>query len=157
MEISVIDIIIIGGYLTFIALVGALSGGKQKSTNDYFLGGSSVPWWAVAFSIVAAETSSLTFISIPGLAYLTNLNFLQVTLGYLIGRIIIAFIFLPAYKTGHLTTAYHFLENRFGKSVRQYASIIFLFTRLAADGVRLFATAIPLALIFKTVPFLKTG
>lgn len=150
MGISTLDGLIIIIYLIIVALIGSLSGGKQKSTKDYFMGGSNVPWWAVAFAIVAAETSSLTFISIPGLAYIANLNFLQLTIGYLIARIIIAFVFLPAYKTGDLSTAYAFLENRFGINTRRYASSVFLFTRLAADGVRLFATAIPLAVIFKT-------
>ncbi len=152
MGITLIDTLIIVGYLIIVALIGSLSGGKQRSTTDYFMGGKSVPWWAVAFSIVAAETSSLTFISVPGLAYLGNLNFLQLTLGYLTARILIAFFFLPAYKSGKLNTAYAFLENRFGIRTRRYASTIFLFTRVAADGVRLFATAIPLALIFKTMP-----
>jgi len=149
---SVVDFLVIIGYLVIIAVTGSLSGGKQKSTKDYFLGGSDVPWWAVAFSIVAAETSTLTFISIPGLAYVANLNFLQVTFGYLIGRIIISFIFLPAYKTGNLTTAYGLLETRFGSITRKYASIVFLFTRIAADGVRLFATSIPLAMVFSSFP-----
>ncbi|MBU2505716.1 MAG: sodium:solute symporter [Bacteroidetes bacterium] len=142
-----IDYVIIAVYLIGIALVGAFSGGKQKSVKDYFLGAKSVPWWAVCFSIVAAETSTLTFISIPGLAYLTNLNFLQVTFGYLIGRIIIAIFFLPSYYKGELSTAYALLENRFGSKTRSFASIVFLFTRTAADGVRLFATAIPLKLL----------
>lgn len=144
---SLIDYIIIGGYLIGIAAFGIISGGKQKSLKDYFLGSTVVPWWAVCFSIVAAETSTLTFISIPGLAYLTNLNFLQVTVGYLLGRIIVAFVFLPAYYKGELKTAYTFLDQRFGGKTRSFASIIFLFTRLAADGVRLFATAIPLKLM----------
>jgi Na+/proline symporter len=85
-----IDYVIIVVYLIFIALLGIISGGKQRSIKDYFLGSDVVPWWAVCFSIVAAETSTLTFISIPGLAYLTNLNFLQLTFGYLLGRIIVA-------------------------------------------------------------------
>ncbi len=153
MDISALDLLIIAIYLFIVALIGSLSGGKQKSTGDYFMGGKSVPWWAVSFSIVAAETSSLTFISIPGLAYLTNLNFLQLTIGYLVARIIIAVLFLPAYREGQLETAYNFLENRFGPNTRRYASIVFLFTRIAADGVRLFSTAIPLALIFLATPF----
>lgn len=147
-----IDLIIIFFYLVIVALIGSFSGGKQRSVKDYFLGGSNVPWWAVAFAIVAAETSTLTFISIPGLAYVTNLNFLQLTIGYLIGRIIVSFLFLPAYKKGELATAYALLENRFGQTTRRYASIVFLFTRIAADGVRLFATSIPLALIFRVFP-----
>ncbi len=147
MQGSTLDYIIIIAFLIGTAALGILSGGKQKSVKDYFLGSKNVPWWAVCFSIVAAETSTLTFISIPGLAYLTNLNFLQVTFGYLIGRIIVATVFLPAYSTGELKTAYSFLENRFGGKTRSLASIVFLFTRTAADGVRLFATAIPLKLM----------
>ncbi|MBI9071996.1 MAG: sodium:solute symporter [Melioribacteraceae bacterium] len=142
-----LDYAIIVAYLIGIAIFGIITGGKQKTVKDYFLGTKSVPWWAVCFSIVAAETSTLTFISIPGLAYLANLNFLQVTIGYLLGRIVIAIFFLPAYYSGELSTAYAFLENRFGHKTRSFASIVFLFTRTAADGVRLFATAIPLKLL----------
>jgi SSS family solute:Na+ symporter len=142
-----LDYVIIAAYLLGIAVFGIISGGKQKSAKDYFLGAKSVPWWAVCFSIVAAETSTLTFISIPGLAYLTNLNFLQVTIGYLLGRIIVAIYFLPQYYKGELSTAYAFLENRFGSKTRSFSSVVFLFTRTAADGVRLFATAIPLKLL----------
>jgi len=141
------DYLIIVAFLIGIAVFGIVKGGKQKSVDDYFLGSNSVSWGAVCFSIVAAETSTLTFISIPGLAYLTNLNFLQVTFGYLIGRVIIAKFFLPAYFTGELNTAYAFLEKRFGVKTRSFASIVFLFTRTAADGVRLFSTAIPLKLM----------
>ncbi|MCL5030303.1 MAG: sodium:solute symporter [Bacteroidetes bacterium] len=147
MDKNIVDYIIIVAYLIGIATIGIVSGGKQKSVKDYFLGSKVVPWWAVCFSIVATETSTLTFISIPGLAYLTNLNFLQITLGYLIGRTVIALVFLPAYSKGDLKTAYTFLENRFGGKTRSFASIVFLFTRMAADGVRLFATAIPLKLM----------
>lgn len=142
-----LDYLIIVVFLIGSAAFGIISGGKQKTVKDYFLGSKEIPWWAVCFSIVAAETSTLTFISIPGLAYLTNLNFLQVTFGYLIGRIIVASVFLPAYNKGELKTAYTYLENRFGGKTRSFASIIFLFTRTAADGVRLFATAIPLKLM----------
>ncbi|PJA97904.1 MAG: sodium:solute symporter [Ignavibacteriales bacterium CG_4_9_14_3_um_filter_30_11] len=142
-----IDYIIIIVYLIAIAAFGIISGGKQKTTSDYFSGSKTIPWWAVCFSIVAAETSTLTFISIPGLAYLTNLNFLQVTFGFLLGRIVVAYVFLPAYDKGGLKTAYTYLEDRFGKKTRSFASIVFLFTRTAADGVRLFATAIPLKLM----------
>ena len=147
MEGKTLDHVIIVVFLIGTAAFGIISGGKQKTVKDYFLGSKEIPWWAVCFSIVAAETSTLTFISIPGLAYLTNLNFLQVTFGYLIGRIIVAAILLPAYSKGELKTAYTFLENRFGGKTRSFASIIFLFTRTAADGVRLFATAIPLKLM----------
>jgi SSS family solute:Na+ symporter len=141
------DYIIIIVYLIGVAAFGIISGGKQKTVKDYFAGSKSVPWWAVCFSIVAAETSTLTFISIPGLAYIANLNFLQVAAGYLLGRIVVAYLFLPAYDKNELKTAYTYLENRFGGKTRSYASIVFLFTRTAADGVRLFATAIPLKLM----------
>lgn len=156
MSVSYIDLLIIICYLCIVALIGAFSGGKQKSTKDYFMGGKNVPWWAVSFSIVAAETSSLTFISIPGLAYVSNLNFLQLTIGYIIARILVAYLFLPAYRKGELATAYTFLETRFGVNVRRYASTVFLFTRVAADGVRLFSTAIPLALIFKSAVYFSS-
>lgn len=141
------DYVIIIVYLVGVAVFGIISGGRQRSLKDYFAGSKSVPWWAVCFSIVAAETSALTFISVPGLAYTANLNFLQVAVGYLLGRIVVAYLFLPAYDKGELRTAYTFLENRFGGKTRSFASIVFLFTRTAADGVRLFATAIPLKLM----------
>jgi SSS family solute:Na+ symporter len=95
------------------------------------------------FQLLQPETSTLTFISIPGVAYLTNLHFLQVTVGYLFGRIIVAYLLLPQYFKGDLSTAYAFLESRFGKNTRTTASIVFIFTRVAGDGVRLFATAVP--------------
>lgn len=141
------DYLIIILFLIGVALFGIFKGGKQRTVEDYFLGSKNIPWWAVCFSIVAAETSTLTFISIPGLAYLANLNFLQVTFGYLIGRIIIAKYLLPSYFNGELSTAYEFLEKRFGYKTRSFSSIVFMFTRTAADGVRLFATAIPLKLM----------
>jgi len=134
-------------YLAGVAAFGYFRGGRQATAQEYFLGKESIPWWIVCFSIVAAETSTLTFISIPGLAYLTNLNFLQITVGYLLGRIAVSALFLPSYYSGELSTAYAFLERRFGVKTRRFASVVFLFTRLAADGVRLFATAIPLQLI----------
>lgn len=152
MEASILDYCIIIGYLIAVAVFGKLSGGKQKNVKDYFIGKKEIPWWIISFSIVAAETSTLTFISIPGLAYLTNLNFLQLTFGYLIGRILVALFFLPAYYKGELSTAYAYLQNRFGNKTRSFASVIFLFTRTAADGVRLFATAIPLYLLLNISP-----
>ncbi len=149
MNFTFIDTIIVIVYLAGITLFGIKLAGKQTSTKDYFLGGRKIPWWVVCFSIVATETSTLTFISIPGLAYLTNLNFLQITIGYFLGRIIVAWIILPSYFKGELGTAYTFLANRFGTPMKNLASGVFMLTRLAADGVRLFATAIPLALILQ--------
>ncbi len=154
MQVSALDYAIIVLYLIGITAFGKIIGGKQKTVKDYFIGSQEVPWWVISFSIVAAETSTLTFISIPGLAYLTNLNFLQLTFGYLIGRIIVAQFFLPAYYKGELSTAYSYLQNRFGNKTRSLASITFLFTRTAADGVRLFATAIPLYLMLDISPMI---
>ncbi len=154
MKVSEIDYLIVAVYLIAVAVFGKISGGKQKSVKEYFIGSKEVSWWIISFSIVAAETSTLTFISIPGLAYLTNRNFLQLTFGYLIGRILVAVFFLPAYHKGELSTAYAYLENRFGKKTRSFASIVFLFTRTASDGVRLFATAIPLYLLIDISPMI---
>ncbi|MGH2569000.1 MAG: sodium:solute symporter [Bacteroidota bacterium] len=147
MGFTTLDYIVVAVYLAGVALFGITRRERHLSARDYFLGREEIPWWVVCFSIVAAETSTLTFISIPGLAYLTNLNFLQVTFGYLLGRIAISVLFLPAYFKGELSTAYAFLESRFGAKTRRFASVTFLVTRIAADGVRLFATAIPLKLV----------
>lgn len=147
MGFSTLDGIVVLVYLVGVAVAGAWVGGKQSSAQDYFLGGQRIPWWAVCFAIVATETSTLTFISIPGLAYVSNLNFLQIAFGYILGRIVVARVLLPAYYRGELTTAYAFLSRRFGAAARNTASAVFMGTRLLADGVRLFATAIPLKLI----------
>jgi len=149
MGFTIIDYIIVLAYLVGVAVFGVISGGKQTGTKDYFLGSRKIPWLAVSFAIVATETSAITFISIPGLAYLTNLNFIQITVGYILGRIVVAFLFLPSYYRGELVTAYTLLDQRFGSKTRSYSSIVFLITRTLATGVRLFATAIPLAIIFK--------
>ena len=149
MEFSVIDYIVIVVYLLGVAFLGLRTSGKQTSNKDYFLGGEGMPWWAVLFSIVATETSTLTFISIPAVAYGGNLTFLQITVGYVIGRVGVALFFLPKYYEGELLTAYTFLERRFGAGMRNAASTTFMITRLLADGVRLFATAIPLAIILR--------
>ena len=149
MHFTWLDTIILIAYIAGITWFGIKIAGKQVSSGDYFLGGRKIPWWAVCFAIVATETSTLTFISIPGLAYITNMNFLQLTLGYFIGRAIVAWIILPSYFKGELGTAYTFLSNRFGTPMKNLASGVFMLTRLAADGVRLFATAIPLALILE--------
>lgn len=149
MGFSVIDYIVIIVYLVGVAALGIYAAGRQSSTSDYFMGGHDLPWWAVMLSVVATETSTLTFISIPAVAYGGNLTFLQITLGYIVGRILVSKLLLPAYFKGNLSTAYQFLEQRFGASMRNAASTTFMITRLLADGVRLFATAIPLAIILR--------
>ncbi len=149
MNFSYLDIIIIVVYLVGVAAFGILKGGKQKTAKDYFLSEKAIPWWAVCFAVVATETSALTFISIPGVAYVGNLNFLQLAIGYIIGRIIVSYFFLPKYFEGELLTAYSYLERRFGAKTKNFASSVFMVTRVFADGVRLYATAIPIAIIFK--------
>lgn len=149
MGFTAVDYIVIVVYLIGVAILGVLAAGRQRTTSDYFLGGHRIPWWAVLFSVVATETSTLTFISVPAVAYGGDLTFLQIAFGYIVGRITVAFVFLPAYYQGELTTAYQFLANRFGPSMRNITSTTFMVTRLLADGVRLFATAIPLAVILR--------
>lgn len=142
-----LDVVVLVSYLLGVTVWGAWLGRNQKGGTDYFLGNRSLPWFAVMLSVVATETSTLTFLSIPGVAYTGSLVFLQLTLGYLLGRILVSAVLLPAYYAGSLTTAYALLERRFGLGVRRFTSGIFMVTRLLADSVRLFATAIPLALI----------
>ncbi len=144
---TTLDAVVIAAYIAAVTAWGVWLGRGQEGASDYFLGDRDLPWGAVLFSVVATETSTLTFLSIPGLAYATDLSFLQITIGYFIGRVIVAYLFLPAYYRGELATAYALLEQRFGLATRRYASVIFMVTRALADGVRLFATAIPLALI----------
>jgi SSS family transporter len=119
----------------------------QKTAGDYFLGARDLPGWAILLSIVATETSALTVISVPSIAARGDLTFLQLPLGYLLGRLAVARWLLPGYFSGHQDTAYVRLEKRFGPGTRRLASVIFLVTRLLADGVRVYASAVPLALI----------
>ncbi|HYT72330.1 MAG TPA: hypothetical protein VEK78_13180, partial [Gemmatimonadales bacterium] len=126
---------------------GLLLAGRQRDASDYFLGHRGLPWWALMFSIVATETSAVTVISVPGLAARGDLTFLQVAFGYLVGRIGVAALLLPGYFEGTQDTAYQRLERRFGRTARRTASGVFLLTRALADCVRVFATAIPLAII----------
>lgn len=150
---TALDFFVLVLYLAGTTALGLWIGRRQKSANDYFIAERSIPWWAVMFSVVASETSALTFISIPGLAYVTNLGFLQVVAGYILGRIVVATVLLPRYYKGDLVTAYALLEKRFGLGTRRFTSIVFMVTRAVADSVRVFATAIPVALILEgTVP-----
>jgi SSS family transporter len=144
---NALDFLVIAAYLIGVTLLGVWVGRRQKDAKDYFVADREIPWWAVMFSIVASETSALTFISIPGLAYATNLGFLEIAAGYLLGRIVVAYTLLPRYYEGNLVTAYALLEQRFGLAARRFASIVFMVTRGMADSVRVFATAVPIALI----------
>jgi solute:Na+ symporter, SSS family len=144
---TALDFIVLIAYLLGTTALGIFLGRNQKDAKDYFVAGHTIPWWAVLFSVVATETSALTFISIPGLAYTTDLGFLQIAAGYVVGRTVVAFTLLPRYYQGDLVTAYALFEKRFGIATRRFASIVFMVTRALADSVRVFATAIPIALI----------
>ncbi|HVZ76935.1 MAG TPA: sodium:solute symporter [Gemmatimonadaceae bacterium] len=144
---SLLDGLVLVAYLAGTTAFGVWLGRRQKDATDYFIAGRSIPWWAVMFSVVASETSALTFISIPGLAYVGNLGFLQVVGGYVVGRVVLAYTLIPRYYEGRLVTAYALLEQRFGLATRRFTSIVFMATRAMADSVRVFATAIPVALI----------
>jgi solute:Na+ symporter, SSS family len=145
-----LDLAIIALYLVGITLFGLRFRKRQRTLRDYFLADRNIPWWAIALSIVAAETSTLTIISIPGLAYDTNLTFLQVVLGYMVGRVIISFVLLPHYFRGDLYTAYALIERRFGRSLRSLTAGLFLVTRAAAEGVRVYAVSIVVAIALGT-------
>jgi len=150
MGLNKLDFAIIAVYLAGITLFGLRFRKRQRSLRDYFLADRSIPWWAIALSIVAAETSTLTIISTPGLAYDMNLTFLQVVLGYLVGRIIISFVLLPHYFRGELYTAYELIERRFGRRLRSFTAGLFLLTRAAAEGVRVYAVSIVVGIALGT-------
>ncbi|HLL75498.1 MAG TPA: hypothetical protein VK421_09560, partial [Pyrinomonadaceae bacterium] len=147
-----LDLVIIFGYLAGITLFGVWFSRKQRTTRDYFLGDRNVPWWAIAASIVATETSTITFISVPGVAFARggNFQFLQLVFGYMLGRIVISLLFIPSYFRGELLTVYQLLERRFGQRIKMLAASLFVVMRNIADGVRLLLTAIVLAAVYTT-------
>jgi SSS family transporter len=142
-----LDVAVIAAYFAAVIVFGLVLSGRQRDASDYFLGHRGLPWWALMLSIVATETSALTVISVPGIAARGNLTFLQLSFGYLVGRMGVAAFLLPGYFEGTQDTAYQRLERRFGTTARRTASGVFLVTRALADCVRIFATAIPLAII----------
>jgi len=150
MGLNHLDFAIIALYLAGITLFGLRFRKKQRSLRDYFLAGRDIPWWAIALSIVAAETSTLTIISIPGLAYDTNFTFLQVVMGYVVGRAVISLVLLPHYFRGDLYTAYQLIERRFGSGLRSLTAGLFLLTRAAAEGVRVYAVSIVVSIALGT-------
>jgi SSS family transporter len=150
MGLNHLDLAIIALYLAGITLFGLRFRKKQRSLRDYFLADRNIPWWAIALSIVAAETSTLTIISMPGLAYDSNLTFLQVAMGYVVGRIIISVVLLPHYFRGDLYTAYQLIERRFGTRLRTLTASLFLLTRAAAEGVRVYAVSIVVSIALGT-------
>jgi SSS family transporter len=140
-------LLVVSAYLALITSFGWWLGRRRRSVEGYFLAGRSVPAWAVAACVVATETSTLTFIGVPGMAYLGQWTFLQLAFGYVLGRLLIAAVFIPAYFEGRVFTSYELLQQRFGPSVRTAASAIFLAYRSLGDGIRLHAAALVVAVV----------
>jgi SSS family transporter len=145
-----VDLGVIVLYLVGITWFGTQFRESQKTLKDYFLGGRTAPWWAIALSIVSAETSTLTVIGTPALSFQGNLGFLQVVFGYLLARIVIASLFLPAYFRGEMYTAYELMRRRFGNRIRRLTAGTFLVLRALAEGVRVFAISIVIQIILGT-------
>jgi SSS family transporter len=156
----VLDLFIIAAYLAAILAIGFWCRKRQKTTRHYFLAGRHLPWWAISGSIVATETSAITFVSIPGLAYARggDFTFLQLVLGYLIGRIVICLLFIPAYFRRSLLTIYQLLQSKFGPQVKSLAASLFIVMRTIADGVRLLLTSLVMATVWRAFfPAVATG
>jgi solute:Na+ symporter, SSS family len=150
MRIHLLDLAIVFVYLLGITLLGVTFRRKQHDVSDYFLGGRTAPWWALAFSIVATETSTLTIIGTPAISYGGNLTFLQLVFGYLLGRVLIVLLLLPGYFRGEFFTAYALMEKRFGERMRAVAASTFLITRAIAEGVRVSAIALVVSVVLGT-------
>src|SRR5271157_3266459 len=150
MHIHPLDLAIVVAYLLGVTALGLHFRRGQQDARDYFLGGRTAPWWALAFSIVATETSTLTIIGTPALAYSGNMTFLQWVFGYIVGRILITIIFLPGYFRGEYLTAYALIEKRFGSRMRAVAGVTFLATRTLAEGVRVSAIALVVSVALGT-------
>jgi len=150
------DLVLVAVYLVSITLFGLRfrkgkgSAPADRSLKSYFLAGNTIPWWAIALSIVSAETSTLTIISIPGVAFAGDFGFLQIVLGYMLGRIVVAALFLPRYFAGEMLTAYQLIDRRFGRVLHKVTAALFLLTRAAAEGVRVFAVSIVVGLAIGT-------
>src|SRR5579863_1635108 len=142
MGLNALDWAVIAVYLTGVTLFGMRFRSRERTIQGYFLAGNQIPWWAISISIVAAETSTLTVISVPGIAYATDFRFLQLAMGYVLGRVLVAWILIPHYFRGELVTAYELIDRRFGPGLRSLTAALFLVTRAAAEGVRIFAVAI---------------
>ena len=150
MRIHPLDLVIVVGYLLGVTVLGIRFRQQQRDLNDYFLGSRTAPWWALAFSIVATETSTLTIVGTPAIAYSGNMTFLQLVFGYIVGRILITMIFLPGYFRGEYLTAYALIEKRFGANMRSVAALTFLGTRALAEGVRVSAVALVISVALGT-------
>src|SRR5258708_10729254 len=143
----IFDLAVILAYLVAITWFGARFRNSQRNLKDYFLGGHSAPWWAIALSIVSAETSTLTVIGTPALSFNGNFAFLQVVFGYLLARVVISTLFLPHYFRGEMFTAYELMRRRFGERIRRLTAGTFLLLRALAEGVRVFAISIIVSIV----------
>ena len=147
-RLGAVDLLVLGLYMALVVALGMSFGRRQRTAADYMLGGRDVPWWAVLLSIVATETSTVTFLSIPGWAWAHDLRWLQLPLGYIVGRLIVVVLLLPHYFRGEVFTAYQVLHRRFGGATKQVAASLFLLTRTLADGLRLYLSALVLREVF---------
>ncbi len=150
MRIHPLDLAIVIAYLLGVTALGMRFRRGQQNATGYFLGGRTAPWWALAFSIVATETSTLTIIGAPAISYGGNLTFLQLVFGYLLGRVLIVLLLLPGYFRGEFFTAYALIEKRFGQKMRAVAASTFLVTRAIAEGVRVSAIALVVSVVLGT-------
>ena len=144
MSITPLDLAVLLGYMAGMVLLGLWLGRGARDVTEYAVGSRDLPWWLILFSIIATETSSVTFLSIPGFAYERDFTWLQIAVGFLIGRFVVAFLLLPEYFRGTLFTAYEVLDHRFGGATKRTASALFIATRSLADGLRLFLSALVL-------------
>lgn len=158
------DLALVAVYLVGITIFGlrfrkksSTGAPADRSLRSYFLADNTIPWWAISLSIVSAETSTLTIISIPGVAFADNFGFLQVVIGYMLGRIVVAMLFLPRYFAGEMLTAYQLIDRRFGPSLHKVTAGLFLLTRAAAEGVRIFAVSIVVGIAIGTRDVLSIG
>ena len=152
-----LDLLLIVVYLAGITLFGLRFRKRDSSLASYFLASRTVPWWAIALSIVSAETSTLTIISVPGIAFGSNFTFLQLVFGYMVGRVVLCVIFLPRYFQGELFTAYQLIDRRFGRVLHKVTAALFLLTRAAAEGVRVFAVSIVVGIAIGTNDIVSIG
>ena len=151
-----LDLAVLGFYVMAVVAFGARFSKRQATVRDYFLTGRQVPWWALLGSIVATETSTVTLISVPGYAFGGDLTFLQLALGYVVGKVFVAVVLIPKFFHDDLLTAYQLLTKRFGDGLGRLSALIFLVTRSLSDGFRLFATGLVLAAVLATLPLAQT-
>ena len=162
-RLSVFDLALVAAYLIGITLFGLRfrksrgAAAADRSLKSYFLADNTIPWWAIALSVVSAETSTLTIISIPGVAFAGDFGFLQVVIGYMLGRVVVAALFLPRYFAGEMLTAYQLIDRRFGGTLHKVTAGLFLVTRAAAEGVRVFAVSIVVGVAIGTRDVLSIG